>query len=90
MDLWPTLGIAGAAIIGAGFSLRKLNEHKIARYEAKLKDRLDAGEDRYLDELRELEAYDPRKRPIWQNVAREIALITVAFAAFLVFAIRPD
>ncbi len=88
MDFWLAIGIAGAVTIGASFSVRKLHERRVKRHEDKLNDRLKAGEDRYFEELRELEAYDPRKRPPWQNVGLEIVNLTIFFGLLVLVLLR--
>lgn len=64
--------------------MRKLHTRKVARYMARLENRLAAGEDRYFEELREIEAYDPRKRPPWQNVALEVIRMLAFFISLTV------
>lgn len=71
--------------IGSGFSLRALHERKVRKHQAKIDDRLAAGEDRYFEELRELEAYDPRNNPPWKNVARELLVLGAGFVSLVIF-----
>jgi hypothetical protein len=90
MDLWLAIAIAAVVTIGSGFSLRSLHERKVRRHQAKIDDRLAAGKDRYFEELRELQAYDPRNIPPWRNVARELLILGIGAVSLVAFLISFD
>ena len=83
MDLLPAIILAAVVTIGSGLSLRKLHTRRVERHPARLEDRPQAGHDRYFEELRELEAYDPRKNPPWRNAVIELFLLASTFAGLL-------
>lgn len=88
MPLWTALIIAAVATLGFDFSLRALHDRKVARHQARLDDRMAAGQDRYFEELRELEAYDPRKRRPWQNITLELTRMLAFFAIVVTFLVE--
>lgn len=90
MDLVPAIILAAVVTIGSGLSLRKLHERRVERHLARLEKRLKAGQDRYFEELRELESYDPRKNPPWKNVALEGLGLVSVFAGALTFLLNLD
>lgn len=71
--------LAAAVTLGGGFSLRQLLQRKIARHQARIDDRLAAGKDRYFEELRELQAYDPRRNSASKNIVSELTFLIVSF-----------
>ncbi|SMQ75829.1 hypothetical protein SAMN06297468_2980 [Altererythrobacter xiamenensis] len=90
MDLVPAIILAAVVSIGSGLSLRKLHERRVERHCARLEDRLKAGQDRYFEELRELQAYDPRTNPPWKNIALELLALASIFAGFLTLLLNLD
>lgn len=48
-----------------------------------MEDRLAAGEDRYFEELRELQAYNPAHNPPWKNVTLELISLTAGFVSIV-------
>lgn len=79
MDLVPAIILAAVVTIGSGLSLRKLHERRIERHCARLEDRLRAGQDRYFEELRELQARDPlRPPPAFLQDRRADEIVTLA------------
>lgn len=85
MELWQAILLAAVVTIGSGFSLRTFHDRKVRKHQARIDNRLAAGEDRYFEELRELEAYDPRNNPPWQNLLKEILILSVGFVGLAVF-----
>ncbi|WP_152433546.1 hypothetical protein [Erythrobacter sp. THAF29] len=70
--------------IGSGFSLRALHDRRVRVHQARIDDRLAAGEDRYFEELRELKTYDPRHNPPWKNITRELLMLAAEFATLVI------
>lgn len=83
MSLWLAILIAAAVTIGGGFSLRSLHQRRVARHARRMEDRLAAGEDRYFEELRELQAYNPAHNPPWKNVTLELISLTAGFVSIV-------
>ena len=81
MPSWAAALLALAIVLSGGAAAHKLGERRIADYEKRLADRLAAGEDRYFEELRSLEAYDPRRRSKRFNAIIEMIGMAVSFAA---------
>ena len=85
MPTWAAALLAAAIVMSGGAAMHKLGQQRLADYERRLADRLAAGEDRYFEELRSLEAYDPRRRPRWFNAAAEAVSYALWFAALFWF-----
>ena len=90
MDLLPAIILAAVVTIGSGLSLRKLHERRVERHCARLEDRLRAGHDRYFEELRGLQAYDPRNNPPWKNAALELLALASIFFGLLALLLNLD
>jgi hypothetical protein len=83
MPIWAAIVLAAAIVVGGRYSLKKLGSRRIEQYEKRLSDRLAAGEDRYFEELRQLQAYDPRKRSRRFNAILEALEIVGGFIALV-------
>ncbi|MDC0886462.1 hypothetical protein OAS19_01540 [Altererythrobacter sp.] len=75
--------IAAAVTIGSGFSMRALHQRRVARHARRMEDRLAAGEDRYFEELQELQAYNPADNPPWKNVTLELLSLIAGFVSIV-------
>lgn len=85
LEFWQAIIVAAVVTIGSGLSLRGLHQRRVLRHRAKLEDRLSAGEDRYFEELRELQAYDPAKNPPWKNALLELLGLVGIFVSIVAF-----
>jgi hypothetical protein len=83
MPIWAAAILAAAVVAGSGFAFSKLGTRRVEQYEKCLADRLAAGEDRYFEELRTLQAYDPRRRSRRFHVVMEVLGAAAAFVALL-------
>ena len=81
MDIWLAALIAAALTFGGALSIRALGEQRIARHQAKIDDRIEAGKDRYFEELRGLKAYDPRRFSVRRNGIIEFITILASFVS---------
>lgn len=84
MPIWVAAILAAAVVAGSIFSFRKLGTRRIEQYERHLADRLAAGEDRYFEELRSLQAYDPRRRSKRFHVIVELLGALASFIVLLI------
>ena len=85
MPIWAAVILAATIVAGMGFASRKIGTLTIKRYEKRLADRLAVGEDRHFEELRELQAYDPRRHSRRFHVIVEVLWAVAAFVALLMF-----
>ena len=83
MPIWAAALLAAAVVMGSHVGFKKLGTRTNERYEKRLADRLAAGEDRYFEELRELQAYDPRRRSKRFHVIVELLLAAGTFLVLL-------
>ena len=84
MPLWAAIVLAAALVVSGRYGLRKLGTRRIEQHEKRLADRLAAGEDRYFEELRELEAYDPRRHSQRHHVIMEVIEMIAAFVVLTI------
>jgi hypothetical protein len=85
MPIWAAAILAAAVVASGRLAFRKLGTRAVEKHEKRLADRLAAGEDRYFEELRGLQAYDPRRRSKRFHVVMEVLGAVAAFAALLMF-----
>jgi hypothetical protein len=84
MPIWAAAILAAAIVAGGTVGFRKLGTRTIEQYEKRLADRLAAGEDRYFEELRSLQAYDPRRRSKRFHAIVELLGAAASFVVLLI------
>ena len=90
MPIWVAAILAAAVVASSRFAFSKLGTRAVEQHEKRLADRLAAGEDRYFEELRALQAYDPRRRSRRFHMIVEVLGAVAAFVALLIFFVNFD